>query len=202
MVLAVDLATRNIGIIVYDTTLNKVYWKQTLSLAPFDKTLKENVESIKDTFTFIKKTFKIDNLLIELANFRNPKVTQMFAFYAGVIYSIFSKTATLKYFNSNAWQMLIGCKSTDTSEVRKIKARKYVIKHNGDRTFVNTWTQDEIDAYCIAHNWDKIKSYQQQHKEVLSARRQKARAALKRIRISRSKTKRITTGRKNPSQND
>lgn len=185
MVLAVDLSTRNIGIIIADGKV--VYQRHTLELAPFDKDLKNNVEEIKRVFKKIAWYFVLDQVLIELANFRSAALTQKFAFYAGVIYSIFSKYqhTEIKYFNANQWQFKIGCLAQDNRDTRKQKAADFAKKYAN----IQGWTQDEIDAYCMALVAKELVSTFEQHQEVQKAKRrkyaQKRRKAIRAINTTR-----------------
>lgn len=169
MVLAVDLSTRNIGIIIADGKV--VYQRHTLELAPFDKDLKNNVEEIKRVFKKIAWYFVLDQVVIELANFRSAALTQKFAFYAGVIYSIFSKYqhTEIKYFNANQWQFKIGCLAQDNRDTRKQKAADFAKKYIN----ITGWTQDEIDAYCMALVAKELQSTFEQHQAIQKAKRRK-----------------------------
>ena len=188
MVLAVDLSTRNIGIIIADGKV--VYQRHTLELAPFDKDLKNNVEEIKRVFKKIAWYFVLDQVLIELANFRSAALTQKFAFYAGVIYSIFSKYqhTEIKYFNANQWQFKIGCLAQDNRDTRKQKAADFAKKYIN----ITGWTQDEIDAYCMALVAKELVSTFEQHQEVQKAKRRKyakkRRKAIRAINTARKST--------------
>lgn len=187
MVLAVDLSTRNIGIIIADGKV--VYQRRTLELAPFDKDLKNNVEEIKRVFQKIARYFVLEYVLIELANFRSAALTQKFSFYAGIIYSIFSKfDINIKYFNANQWQLKIGCLAQDTREIRKQKAADFAKKYVN----IQGWTQDEIDAYCMAILAKELVSTFEQHQAVQKAKRrkyaQKRRKAIRAINTKRKST--------------
>lgn len=190
MVLAVDLSTRNIGIIIADGKV--VYQRHTLELAPFDKDLKNNVEEIKRVFKKIARYFVLEYVLIELANFRSAALTQKFSFYAGIIYSIFSKfDINIKYFNANQWQLKIGCLTQDTREIRKQKAADFAKKYVN----IQGWTQDEIDAYCMAILAKELVSTFEQHQAVQKAKRRKyAKKRRKAIRALNTKRKSTNSG--------
>lgn len=105
---------------------------------------------------------------IELANFSNPKLTQKFSFIAGIICALFNDVfkncyfpaLTVKLFNSNEWQRLIGCKTTDERNIRKQKAKDYYIQNT---TFQKqNITQDEIDAWCILNKLEQLKTTDEQ----------------------------------------
>lgn len=160
--IGIDLSTTKTGIVVL-----KSYNKNVDRLL-IDNTNIKNITNIYTNFKLALKSL-VENLRkgittdimvgIELSNFNNPKLTQKFSMYAGMIIAILNDLGinNIKWFNSNQWQYLIGCKPCDEREVRKQKARKFVEQYHK----CDNWEQDEVDAYCIAYHLESLISTEQ-----------------------------------------
>lgn len=159
----IDLSTTKTGIVaIREYNLKKV------ERIVIDNT---NIKSIPNIYTNFKVALKNLNenwkfganvevmVGIEISNFKNAKLTQKFSMYAGMIIAILNELGitNIKWFNSNQWQYLIGCIPSDERDVRKKKARKFVEKSQNCKD----WTQDEIDAYCIAYHLESLISTEQ-----------------------------------------
>lgn len=168
--IGIDLSTTKTGIVVlrsYNKNINRVLIDNT------------NIKNITNIYTNFKLALKslVESLRIgvadvivgiELSNYKNPKLTQQFSMYAGLIIAILNDLGinNIKWFNSNQWQYLIGCKVQDEREVRKEKAKKFVAQFHK----CNDWEQDEVDAYCIAYHLEDLISTEQSE---LSTKRNK-----------------------------
>lgn len=102
---------------------------------------------------------------IEVANFSNPKLTQRFSIYAGMIIALMSQilkefNAEFKMFNANAWQLKIPQIQYNTLR----KDRKLITKNLMIKTFnvKSTLNEDEYDALAITYFYDAINSTLQQ----------------------------------------
>lgn len=186
-----DLATRKIGIAILDQD-NKLFLKDKLDLLEWeDKNIIPNIATI-DSFV---KSLKINQPFIvgiEVANFKNPQITQRFSYYAGVFTKSFhnwypEEFQELKLFNANAWQFLVGCKPNDERATRKAIARDFA--RDNCFEYNDEWTEDECDAYCISFLLNKIISTNQ-----LYVNNQKKRTVkgYKQAEISRIQKKIIT----------
>lgn len=160
--IGIDLSTTKTGIVVlrsYNKNINRLLIDNT------------NIKNITNIYTNFKLALKslVEQLRsgvatdiivgIEISNYKNAKLTQKFSMYAGLIIAILSDLGitNIKWFNSNQWQYLIGCKVQDERDVRKLKARKFVAQfHN-----CKDWEQDEVDAYCIAYHLESLISTEQ-----------------------------------------
>ena len=160
--IGIDLSTTKTGIVVlrsYNKTINRVLIDNT------------NIKNIQNVYTNFKLALKslVEQLRtgpntdimvgIEISNYKNAKLTQKFSMYAGLIIAILNDLGinNIKWFNSNQWQYLIGCKVQDERDVRKAKARKFVSQFHK----CNDWEQDEVDAYCIAFHLEQLNSTEQ-----------------------------------------
>ena len=160
--IGIDLSTTKTGIVVlrsYNKTINRLLIDNT------------NIKNIQCVYTNFKLALKslVEQLRtgvatdvmvgIEISNYKNAKLTQKFSMYAGLIIAILNELGinNVKWFNSNQWQYMIGCKVNDERDVRKQKARKFVAQfHKCDN-----WEQDEVDAYCIAYHLEELISTEQ-----------------------------------------
>lgn len=158
----IDLSTTKTGIVVlrsYNKNINRLLIDNT------------NIKNITNIYTNFKLALKslvgqlrsgiaTDIIVgIEISNYKNAKLTQKFSMYAGLIIAILNDLGitNIKWFNSNQWQYMIGCKVQDERDVRKQKARKFVAQfHN-----CKDWEQDEVDAYCIAYHLESLISTEQ-----------------------------------------
>lgn len=158
----IDLSTTKTGIVVlrsYNKNINRLLIDNT------------NIKNITNIYTNFKLALKslVEQLRsgiatdiivgIEISNYKNAKLTQKFSMYAGLIIAILNDLGitNIKWFNSNQWQYMIGCKVQDERDVRKQKARKFVAQfHN-----CKDWEQDEVDAYCIAYHLESLISTEQ-----------------------------------------
>lgn len=172
VVLGIDLATRHIGLVILSQ--GHLIYRYTLELAQFDVQLKQNVEKIKSLIEVLMRHYLLDLAVIELANFKSAALSQKFAFYAGIIYSLLN--CEVKYCNSNEWQRKLGCMPNDTRAHRKAAARAFV---EGKGFNTAKWTEDEIDAFCIAWYAPELYSSYERHKHVLKRRQIKNRALAK-----------------------
>lgn len=162
---AIDLATKKIGVVILDQD-NKLKWHEQWELYKWDDdVLMRNIGLIDDYV----KSLTINQpfvLGIELSNFKNAQTTQRFSFYAGAFVTSFITNfkeyfQELKLFNSNAWQLMIGCKPNDERDLRKALARAYT--YDNCYGYSDDWSEDECDAFCIAYNLEKIVSTTEQY---------------------------------------
>lgn len=120
---------------------------------------------------------------IELSNFGNPKNTQQFSLIAGMIlpklFTTFSNLK-IKLFNSNEWQLKVGCAPQDPRPVRKQKAREFAKKVYPDLITDKT-VQDIVDAACIAWFLDELHTTKQQAEYVKVQKKQKEQTKSKKI---------------------
>lgn len=159
--IGVDLSTTKTGIVAMKIgdnsykngyyTFNKILIDNTnmKTINSVDKNFKLHIKSLIDSLQLQEQASLILNIGIEISNFSNPKLTQKFSLYAGMIISFFNEllpNINFKWFNSNQWQYLIGCKVSDERNVRKQKAKEWASQFEN----VEHWEQDEIDAFCIA----------------------------------------------------
>lgn len=160
--IGIDLSTTKTGIVVLRS------YNKNIDRLLIDNTNIKNITNIYTNFKLALKSL-VEQLRIgiatdiivgiEISNFKNAKLTQKFSMYAGLIIAILSDLGitNIKWFNSNQWQYLIGCKVQDERDVRKQKARKFVAQfHN-----CKDWEQDEVDAYCIAYHLESLISTEQ-----------------------------------------
>lgn len=182
--LGIDLSTTNTGIVCLNDD-NSFVFKRDLKLMPFnDGNWEINANRITNwVYDFwlwnVQINTKVDKVEIgiELANFRNPKLTQRFSLYCGVflgkfyeLYNKFKNGATdplemrVVTFNSNAWQSYLGLKPQDTREFRKMRARMFskVMCEN----YEENWSEDVCDAFCIAYHLQLIRSSQEMSESV------------------------------------
>lgn len=161
--IGIDLSTTKTGIVGLKWNKNNITsFKRVL----VDNSNFKNINNVENNFR--KQIIDFWNSLkikegdrvcvgIEISNFSNAKLTQKFSLYAGLVIATFNQLAPnicFKWFNSNQWQFLIGCKTTDERNVRKQKAREWVSQYEN----IVSWEQDEVDAYCIARKLNELNS--------------------------------------------
>ena len=160
--IGIDLSTTKTGIVVLRSD------NKNINRLLIDNTNIKNITNIYTNFKLalkslveqLKSGIATDVMVgIELSNYKNPKLTQKFSMYAGMIIAILNDLGinNIKWFNSNQWQYLIGCKVQDERETRKEKARKFVAQYHK----CDNWEQDEVDAYCIAYHLEDLISTEQ-----------------------------------------
>lgn len=183
--IGIDLSTTKTGIIaIREYDLNKI-----------DRVLIDNtdIKNMHNVYTNFKTHLKsLSEKLkfganpeimvgIEISNYKNAKLTQKFSMYAGLIIAILDELGitNVKWFNSNQWQYLIGCKSSDERNIRKEKARKFVKQfHNCEK-----WEQDEVDAFCIAYHLESLISTEQSSKNVKANKKLKQKEMSNQLKI-------------------
>lgn len=179
--IGIDLSTKFTGIGCYQPFLNKIN-SFIISFGTFSNS------NFKDSYGLIKNAVKkivqevgflyydpIEvNVGIELANFKNAKLTNRFNLYAGMFISAFLEEprfiCKFKTFNSNQWQKLVGCTPNDERGFRKQKAKDFIILEFGRCQLGKT--EDEYDAMCIAKLLDKIQSTEEIHTMVQNRKKQ------------------------------
>lgn len=175
--LAIDLATRKIGVCALDEN-NNLLFRDTILLVEYsDENLRKNIECLKIKMRHIISLFlPLDKLQeglvvgIELSNFKNPQLTQRFSFYAGVIVSeiLAFYEPKIKMFNSNAWQFKLGLAPQSPREKRKETSYKFALEKTGI-----TMSEDEADAFCIAYFLNEIETTEQSSKRIKTQRANK-----------------------------
>lgn len=191
--IGIDLSTTKTGVVGIAEwkygKVNKIVIDNTnmkdisLVYANFKIALSEFVKSLSK---WINNDFMVG---IEISNYKNAKLTQKFSMYAGLIIAILNELGikNIKWFNSNQWQSLIGCKPSDERNVRKEKAREFVEKyHNCDK-----WEQDEIDAYCIAYHLEHLVSTIESAENVKQNKKNKQREMSNKIKVQNMVNTRI-----------
>lgn len=160
--IGIDLSTTKTGIVALSDNMKVDKIPKTI----IDNSKMKNINLVYKNFkieliNFIKSLpTKIDTEFmvgIEISNFSNPKLTQQFSMYAGLIIAILNELNifNIKWFNCNQWQKLIGCNVADKRDVRKLKAKEFAMSK---KINCDNWTQDEIDAYCIAYFLSELNS--------------------------------------------
>lgn len=172
--LAFDVSTTNIGVCMYES--DKEFWTHTIQLPKsfaYDyDTLNTNLSHLDYELRKFKYGVEIQ-LAIELSNFSNPKMTQAFSFYAGIIVERLFRTnkiVGIKVFNSNEWQYLIGCTPQSQRNERKEKAQLFAFEKAKNKKSAFK-TQDEIDAYCMCVLYDKIITTDE-HKQIITNKKE------------------------------
>lgn len=184
--IGIDLSTTKTGIVVLRS------YNKNIDRLLIDNT---NIKNINYVYTNFKIQLKslVESLRsgiatdiivgIELSNYKNPKLTQKFSMYAGLIIAILNDLGinNIKWFNSNQWQYLIGCKVNDERETRKAKARKFVEQFQKCKD----WEQDEVDAYCIAYHLESLVSTEQSAQNVKEHKKQKIREQSNQLKVQK-----------------
>lgn len=129
----IDLSTTNTGIVVIDENDNYLmrlerFWKNDYW---------ESYWQIDQVANWLFTTYDHKDMVIgiELANFKNAKLTSKFNLLAGMIMGIFYEscnrygTTRFKLFNANEWHRLIGITSRNKREECKYLARKFAREH-------------------------------------------------------------------------
>lgn len=164
--LGIDLATRKIGVCALSEK-NDLIFNETIMLVEYsEERLLDNVKRLGlEVHNIIEKLGGSDILLgIELSNFNNPKLTQRFSFYSGVIVSELGGhdiNAKVKMFNSNAWQYKLGLSPQAPREARKKASFDFTYSKTGIKM-----SEDEADAYCIAYFLNEIETTEQSEKRI------------------------------------
>ncbi len=168
--IGIDLSTTNTGICVLRD--NELLEINVISLPKFEWTkihyyrakrlIAHEISNIGEMLTqngyFTNETI----VGIELANFKDPQLTQRFSFLMGIIVSellVFLNVSDIKVFNSNAWQMKIGCTNKMERQERKEQAKQFAKQHCDK--YNESWSEDMCDAYCIAYFLQEITSHQE-----------------------------------------
>lgn len=173
--IGIDLSTTNIGVSIHDVNDSKNIETFYIKLLPFNDTnligncrillhLTERIIRICDRFD--KLTIRRLVVGIELSNFRNAKFTNRYSLYAGMLISHFSGLyfdVEFKMFNCSQWHKLIGCSNKDPRDVCKYKAKQYAIKNGNLPTNLS---EDEYDAWCIAHLLECLETTEQTRERV------------------------------------
>lgn len=128
----IDLSTTNTGIIVIDENGNYLIRLEKLWQCDYTETIWQ----INQVASWIRNTYGSNvyyKIGIELANFKNAKLTSKFNLLAGMIigtfYEYFGYTARFKLFNANEWHRLIGITPNHEREECKYLARKFAREH-------------------------------------------------------------------------
>lgn len=166
--LAFDISTTNIGVAVINKDEDWVE-TYTIKLNYNENDLGGVASELTKRILDIFNDFPTDKAMVglEVSNFKNAKLTQRFSLIAGMIIAIaedlwWSKKTEFKIFNSNQWQHLIGCKTTDDRQTRKQKSRDFFFKQTG----IYNDFDDETDAYCIAYHLEQLESTVETQKRV------------------------------------
>lgn len=166
--LAFDISSTNIGIAVINEDENwfKTY---TIKLNYNENDLHSVAKNLREKLIYILCSSGEDEIMVglEVSNFKNAKLTQRFSLLAGMIIAIvesvwFPPYIEFKMFNSNQWQHLIGCKTTDDRQIRKQKSKEFF----KEKTGLDNESDDETDAYCIAYHLEQLESTVEQQKRV------------------------------------
>lgn len=169
--LAFDISSTNIGVAIIDKKNRWLTRKIEVDYNENDlSTLVENLEfEIQLFIAHFNLYWAIhDDILVglEVSNFKNAKLTQRFSLIAGMIIAILRKQyqsqVEFKMFNSNQWQHLIGCKTTDDRQTRKQKSKDFF----KEKTAHFNPNDDETDAYCIAYHLEQLESTVETQKRV------------------------------------
>lgn len=166
--IGIDLSTTKTGIVALKiddsykngySSIKRVLIDNTnmKTINSVDKNFKLHIQSLINSLKLQNQATLLFNIGIEISNFSNPKLTQKFSLYTGLVISAFNEllpNVNFKWFNSNQWQYLIGCKVNDERSVRKQKAKDWASQYEN----VEHWEQDEIDAFCIANLLFELKS--------------------------------------------
>lgn len=187
--IGIDLSTTKTGIVGLKLSTDSTV--SSMKKILIDNTNFKNINNVEKNFRSqiidFWKSMKINDydkvcIGIEISNFSNAKLTQKFSLYAGLVIATFNQLAPniyFKWFNSNQWQFLIGCKTTDERNVRKRKAKEWVSQFEN----VVGWEQDEIDAYCIARNLNELNSTDEIKQQTKAKAKQKAKELTNKIKI-------------------
>lgn len=176
----IDLSTTNTGVVVLNKN-NKLIYKTTFSFLEYkESNFKQNIkiiyENVKNILVHCGNEVMVG---IEIANFRNAKLTNKFNLYAGALIATFflvkNNNYIFKTFNSNQWQRLIGCPNKAPRKITKAYAKQFVLNINSN---YQDWTQDEYDAYCIAYFLQQLDTTFELHKKVIAKKRESTKQKL------------------------
>lgn len=166
----IDLSTTNIGVAIILPN-NKVFFSEYKLLKYCDENLLENINKLEEiVLNIYHKINTQGNVVIgiELANFKNPLITQRFSEYCGILEAFlylkfYIKTnIMIKKFNSQQWQSKIGCKNNEQRADRKERAKWWVWENY---QILND-SNDITDAICIAHFVNKLETFQEKKAHV------------------------------------
>lgn len=149
-VIAIDLALRSTGIVVFEDGKFKqrlrVEIDMKFKLEKDTKAIAEVIEAkLKELDIDLEKEYEV---VIELskANWKFPCLAGMYCFALQYLFKI----VKFNFIAACHWQfkMFKANNSVHTKE-RKRLAKEYVKKHQDNEK----WSSDEADAYCIATYW-------------------------------------------------
>ncbi len=174
--IGIDLSTTNTGVCVLDQDNNLIH-STNIEFKKFNwdyDTICLNISKMEAMWAelndIVRKRInnvEVAEVGIELSNFKDPQLTQKFALYCGSLITIMRPDITwmhiyvedTKIFNSNGWQMKIGCTQHMERAQRKEQARHFAEEHC--KEYDGNWTEDQCDSYCIAYFLQEIKSQQE-----------------------------------------
>lgn len=186
----IDLSTTNTGIVVIDDNGNYLMRLEKLWQGDYQETLWQ----INNVAHWLNQNYGCSDVIIgiELANFKNAKLTSKFNLLAGMIMGVFNEKIgyhiEYKLFNANEWHRLIGLAPKDERGKCKMVARVFAATHGmgsalkykseamvggryelknkpySNKDFV--LSDDLTDAYCIAYLLPKLRDNQQITQEV------------------------------------
>lgn len=149
-VIAIDLALRSTGIVVFEGGK----FKQRLRVE-IDKKLKleKDTRAIAEVIQTELKKLDIDldqeyEVVIELskANWKFPCLAGMYSFALQYLYKI----NKFNFIAASKWQhSLLGAQRYSLSKERKNLAKDFVKQHQDNEK----WSSDEADAYCVGVYW-------------------------------------------------
>ena len=186
-VLGIDVSTSHIGFCLlrkwkYGGDEPKVEYTKDLELPKYsidwvDKeivlsNMKDVVEEIFHKIwihTDVNETTYV-NIIVELANFSNPKITQRFAEYTGMLVALiyswpkypagkyFSRIVKLKYAAANDWfkEFAKEFGFTNWAQWPRTRRKEVSIKHFPKDVKVEKLTDNITDAYWLAKYFDNI----------------------------------------------
>lgn len=165
---AFDISSTNIGVAVINKS-KKTFKTYSIKLNYNENDLGKVAKNLREELIYILCSSDEDEIMVglEVSNFKNAKLTQRFSLLAGMIISIIETVwnkehIKFKMFNSNQWQHLIGCKTTDDRTIRKQKSKEFF----KEKTRIINDCDDETDAYCIAYHLEQLESTVEQQKRV------------------------------------
>lgn len=183
----IDLSTTNTGIVCIDENGNYLMRLEKLWQGDYWETYWQ----ISQVANWLFKTYDHKDMVIgiELANFKNAKLTSKFNLLAGMIMGIFYEscnrfgTIKFKLFNANEWHRLIGITPQMERATCKYRARVFA----GEHGMLNSQNlpDDLTDAYCIAYLLNQCRDNQQitQQKHEREAKAKKSYKAEMRKRL-------------------
>lgn len=169
----IDLSTTTIGVaIIFPNTtfmtwdVKMQYWDSNFETTKQNHTLLLNIVSeIKNELKkYIRGSlsYKIE-ISIELSNFQNPRITQRFSKYFGILETYFlimlgDRISVIKAFNANEWfkhlRTTMNVKENLnelTRDIRKQMSLEFLKINLPPFAQKGKYSEDEADAYCIAY---------------------------------------------------